>query len=664
MKKLLLSFLMSYAVFSAGYSQCIGDFYDGFESGNVAIWLQGGSMTPAVTTTSPAVGNYRLEGTGGSSTHLQGLYASFPAATPNYISWYVNPTSGTGASSYVVLGNSSVTATNCIAFAYWQGGTNYRFVSSTTYQFPCSPNQWYHIELKNVNFSTHTFDIWIDGVLRQAGFPFRNSTQNDISRVHLYNFNNQQGNWDEIKIGQGNGPVLTYNVNNVLCNGDATGGIDMTTTNGTPTFTYNWSNGATTEDISGVPAGSYTLTVTDNVGCTDSATATITEPSAIQTAATTTDPTCNGGNNGSIDQTISGGTPGYSYSWSNGDTTEDIMGIMAGTYMLTVTDNNGCTQTDSVMVSEPSAVSISATVMAPLCNGDQNGQVFASVTGGTGSSYTYLWSNGSTADSSGMVGAGVYLLTATDSLGCTDSDSITVNEPAVLNANATALDPLCNGESTGEIQPSVTGGSPGYTYLWSNGSTDSTLSAISAGSYTLTLTDANGCTEVTNYTLSDPAAITISSVVTDDNGTGNGAITLTVGGGTGGFTYNWNTGATTQNLSGLTAGTYSVSITDANGCLITGTFIVETTVGISPNQFPLSVSVQPNPFSESFSIHLSELGSMHADLSLVDLQGRIVWEKQQVQSDRIIMEASLPAGAYFLRIQVDGIPKTIKMIRQ
>lgn len=621
-------------------------------------------MTPNVTTLTPAVGNYRLEGTGGSSTHLQGLYASFTPSTPNYISWYVNPTSGTGASSYVVLGNSSVTATNCIAFAYWQGGTNYRFVSSSTYQFPCSPNQWYHIELKNVNFTSHTFDIWIDGVLRQASFPFRNATQNDISRVHLYNFNNQQGNWDEIKIGQGNGPVLSYTVNNVLCNGGSTGGVDMTTTGGTPTYTYAWSNGSSSEDISGVPAGSYTLTVTDNVGCVDSTTATVTEPSPIQFSAMVTDPTCNGGSNGGIDQTVSGGTPGYGYSWSNGDTTEDVSGVMAGNYVLTVTDNNGCTEMDSVSVGEPSAVSISLTVMAPLCNGDQNGQIFASVSGGTGSTYTYLWSTGSTADSSGSVGAGVYVLNATDSLGCFASDSITVNEPAVLSANGTAIDPLCNGDDNGEIQLSVTGGTPGYTYLWSNGSTSGTFNQVSAGAYMLTLTDANGCEEITTYALTDPAAIAASGSVTNDNGTGNGAVNLTVSGGTGGFTYSWSNGATTQNLSGLTAGSYTVTITDANGCEFTDTYIVETTVGISASQFPLGVGVQPNPFTEQFAIRLSDLGSRTADLYLMDLQGRVVWQALQVQQDRVNMETSLPAGAYFLRIQVEGMQKTIKVVRQ
>ena len=164
---------------------------------------------------------------------------------------------------------------------------------------------------------------------------------------------------------------------------------------GTAPYSYAWSNKVTTEDMMGLTAGTYNVTVTDAHGCTATTSATVTEPTAISTSATTTDVSCNGAANGSVDLTVTGGTSPYTYTWSNSATTQDMTGLSAGKYDVTVTDAHGCTANASVTLTEPTSLSASATAGNVSCNGGSDGSVDLTVTGGT-APYTYAWSNGAT----------------------------------------------------------------------------------------------------------------------------------------------------------------------------------------------------------------------------------------------------------------------------
>ncbi|MBC9814011.1 SprB repeat-containing protein, partial [Crocinitomicaceae bacterium CZZ-1] len=373
---------------------------------------------------------------------------------------------------------------------------------------------------------------------------------------------------------------------NVSCNGASDGAIDLTVGGGTPGYSYTWSNGAVTEDINSLPAGTYSVNITDANGCTNTQTITLTEPPVLNASTTAVtyaggwNVSCNGASDGAIDLTVGGGTPGYSYAWNNGATTEDLSGLTAGTYYVTITDANGCTNTQTITLTEPPVLTASTTAVTYAggwnvsCNGANDGAIDLTVGGGT-PGYSYAWNNGATTEDITSLPAGTYSVNITDANGCTNTQTITLTEPPVLTASTTAVtyaggwNVSCNGASDGAIDLTVSGGTTGYNYTWSNGATTEDLSGLTAGTYSVTITDANGCTNTQTITLTEPPVLNASTTAVtyaggwnvSCNGASDGAIDLTVSGGTPGYSYVWNNGATTEDLSGLTAGTYSVTVT-------------------------------------------------------------------------------------------------------
>ncbi|WP_173021613.1 SprB repeat-containing protein, partial [Lewinella sp. W8] len=385
--------------------------------------------------------------------------------------------------------------------------------------------------------------------------------------------------------------TLSGNVTDLLCNGDNSGAIDLNVGGGTPPFVYSWSNGASTQDLSGLAAGTYSVIVSDANGCSRETAFTVSEPPALVVTFSTQDVRCNGEANGSIDVTVSGGTPPYSYQWSDGPTSQDRNGLSAGTYSLDVRDANNCLQSIAVSIQEPDAITLSGNITDLLCNGDNSGAIDLSVGGGT-PPFTYSWSNGaSTQDLSGLT-AGTYSVIVSDANGCSRETAFTVSEPPALVVTFSAQDVRCNGEANGSIDVAVSGGTPPYSYQWSDGPTSQDRNGLSAGTYFLDVRDANNCLQSIAVTIQEPAAITLSGNVTDllCNGDNSGAIDLSVGGGTPPFVYSWSNGASTQDLSGLAAGTYSVIVSDANGCSRETTF----TVSEPP---ALTLSCTPSPIS-------------------------------------------------------------------
>jgi len=271
-----------------------------------------------------------------------------------------------------------------------------------------------------------------------------------------------------------------------------------------------------TQDLVNVPAGSYTVTITDGNLCTTQASATVSQPSAaLDASATATDVKCFGESTGAVDLTVTGGTAPYTYLWSNGATTEDLVNIVAGTYTVTVTDANLCTVTASATVSQPSAaLDVSATVTDVKCFGESTGEVDLTVTGGT-APYTYSWSNGATTEDLVNIVAGVYTVTVTDANLCTAITTVAVSQPeSALSGTTSVTDVGCFGESTGEVDLTVTGGTAPYTYLWSNGAMTQDLVNVPAGSYTVTITDGNLCTTQACY--SKPAFSSFGCICNSD----------------------------------------------------------------------------------------------------------------------------------------------------
>jgi hypothetical protein len=363
---------------------------------------------------------------------------------------------------------------------------------------------------------------------------------------------------------------VTIASTNATCNGATDGTATATGSGGTGTITYAWSNSGTGATVTGLAAGTYTVTATDANGCTETESVTITAPTAVTASISGSNVSCNGGNDGSATASASGGSGSFTYAWSTGATSATASSLAAGSYTVTATDGNGCTDTETVTITEPSALVASTSVDDNVsCNGGSDGGATASASGGT-TAYSYLWSTGGTSASVTGLAAGTYTVTVTDANGCTDTETVTITQPATaVTVSIAGTNASCNGVSDGSATASGTGGTGTITYAWSNSGTGATVTGLSAGTYSVTATDANGCTDSTSVVISEPTSIVASAVVdsnTTCNGSNDGGATASATGGTGAYTYSWSNSATTASITGVAAGTYSVTVTDANGC--------------------------------------------------------------------------------------------------
>ncbi len=389
-------------------------------------------------------------------------------------------------------------------------------------------------------------------------------------------------------INQGPELVLTSSITEPLCNGGSDGAATLSVNGGTTPFTYSWiGNASTSNSIANVAAGTYTVNIIDAIGCIGSSNVVVTEPSAISVVFNTTQVTCHGGNDGSVTVTASGGTSPYTYRWACGINGPNLTGRTAGLYTLVVTDAHGCTATFSTIITEPNPITLTVNKINVSCNGGSNGAVDISSTNGGNAPYTYKWSTGSTSNMISGKTAGTYTVTVTDNKGCTYQASYCISQPVVLSACFTKSNVKCNGGTTGSARIKVSNGTAPYSYLWSTGATTVNITGRAAGTYTVTVTDANGCTMVKRVTITQPTPIVISNTVTNVscNGGTNGAIATSVNGGTIPYTYLWSNNAITTSISNLSAGNYTITVKDKNLCTVTKTSTVN-----QPTQLTASIS--------------------------------------------------------------------------
>lgn len=387
---------------------------------------------------------------------------------------------------------------------------------------------------------------------------------------------------DQFTLVEVNPPIfIDLSSIDVLCHGDSTGSIFSSVSGGTPGYTYAWNpSGSTSANLIDIPAGFYTLTVTDAVGCTETDTITIHEPPTAVTVSTDTviHILCYGDYTGSIQITASGGIPPYSYLWNTGSFNEDLTNIPAGNYSVTVTDANGCTYVVNETVTEPQELVASIAGTNISCYGYADGIADLTVTGGV-QPYTYLWDNGITSEDLTNLFIGTYSVTVTDANGCQDSASVTLTQPAApLSDSYEPTHVLCYGDSTGAINYEVTGGTPPYSYQWSSGQTSQDLINIPAGTYTVTVTDLHNCTLVTSIDVIQPASplsLTFDGHDVNCYGETSGYINSIVSGGTPGYYYSWSNGFIDPNIYNLAAGIYSLTVTDAHACTITGSITID-----------------------------------------------------------------------------------------
>ncbi|MEI8194174.1 MAG: SprB repeat-containing protein, partial [Flavobacteriia bacterium] len=416
--------------------------------------------------------------------------------------------------------------------------------------------------------------------------------------------------FDTVFLTQPTPIVLSTTHTDVTCFGGFNGSISLSATGGTFPYTFNWSNNTNNQNATNLPAGNFTVIVTDVNGCSQNTGATILQPALpITPTQTHVDVGCYGDATGSINLSVIGGTPGYTYSWNVGATTQDLNNLPFGIYTVFITDANNCIGQLSMVVNQPAAPLSNSAVITPVgCFGGSNGAINMGVSGGT-NPYTYIWSNGMTQGIISGLPTGTYSVNVTDANGCLLLGSYFVGQPlAPLSVSASHADIFCFGASTGSVDLTPVGGTQPYSYFWSNGFVSQDLNNIPAGTYSVTVQDANGCQDTISQTviqLSQPILLSETHQDVLCNGFATGTVNLTVAGGTPNYSYSWSNGSISQDISNLLAGSYTVVVTDANFCtdsltavisqplnalIITETHVNPSCIGGTSGNINLSVS--------------------------------------------------------------------------
>ena len=369
-------------------------------------------------------------------------------------------------------------------------------------------------------------------------------------------------------------------LDHVNCFGGNDGIATVNPGGGTTPYTYLWSNGSTSNSASGLSAGLYTCIITDFNNCPSiSISANITEPSTPLSASipTQTNVSCFGNSDGTATANTSGGTAPYTYLWSDGQSTQTAIGLSPASYNCTITDFNGCVYiTSSVNITQPSELLATTTKTNVSCYGGNNGTITANPSGGT-APYFYLWSDGQSTQTATGLSSGIYTCIITDANGCIKNKTVTITQPSTtLTASISQTNVSCFGGSDGSATANPSGGTAPYTYLWSDGQTTQTANGLSAITYSCTIADVNGCVFVINsIVITEPLALSVNSSSTPVScfGGSDGSVTLTISGGTPSYSVNFLTySLTLPNIVTtpmvISAGSYSYTITDTQGCIL------------------------------------------------------------------------------------------------
>ncbi|MEZ4986137.1 MAG: SprB repeat-containing protein [Saprospiraceae bacterium] len=363
---------------------------------------------------------------------------------------------------------------------------------------------------------------------------------------------------------------------------------------GSGNYTYTWSNGNTGTNITNLPTGTLNVTVIDDAGCEATANLVITELAPISFNLIAEPPTCNGFSDGGVGvNQITGGIgtseTDYNILWQDGNTDMVRTNVPGGiTYAVTITDQQGCTASQSRLMEDPAPVTFTLVAESASCYqfGDGTASI-VNVSGPNGNSFTYNWDANAANQSTPIatnLSAGEYTVTVTDTENCVGVQSVVIGQPEPLVANVTVKDNECYSYSNGSITVQVEGGTPGYSFNWSNGSTSNSLTNLPATDYVVTITDIKGCEIITTATVAEPIALEAATIATPVScfGDRDGSIEIVTNGGTPPFRFSLdNQNYTTNNmLIGLKGGNYNIFILDVNGCQ----FLTSATID-EPSQF-------------------------------------------------------------------------------
>jgi gliding motility-associated-like protein len=365
---------------------------------------------------------------------------------------------------------------------------------------------------------------------------------------------------------------------NDSCFGQCNGQISVTASGGVGPYTFRWNTTPVTnsDTARGLCAGGYTVTITDANGISVSNTYPVTAPPALTDRIDSTLITCNGANNGGLNENVFGGTPPYTIVWTPGGS-NPLTGLAPGTYSVQVTDAVGCTLTDQASLGQPPLLAAVVDSTYPAtCFSYANGRAVISVTGGT-APYTIVWTGSNSTDTvANDLAAGSHTANITDSHGCTTSVSVNITEPLQLTASVSTAPAHCTTSNDGTASALASDGTPPYLYAWDNAPGGPTQNGLSSGSHTLLVTDAAGCIVNTPFSIATQYVLQLdmdSTPVTCHNGNDGTATVTTLNGGSV-ATYQWSSGTNLNPATGLTAGYAAVTVTDIYGCIANDSILI------------------------------------------------------------------------------------------
>ncbi|PLX13415.1 MAG: hypothetical protein C0594_01210 [Marinilabiliales bacterium] len=392
-----------------------------------------------------------------------------------------------------------------------------------------------------------------------------------------------------------NPPYLstTLITDNISCPNGNSGSVDFDINGGVAPYDYTWSSGDGTE----LQQGDYTVTITDDLGCQDTISFTITAPNPFVYTPDFTHLSCYQNQTGTITATLNGGSPPYVYSWSHDpsniyENDSLVTNLDAGTYYLTITDDSLCTVLDTFVITEPLELIASIVSTTDVsCYLGSDGTITGASSGGT-SPYSYLWDSGSNSSTATGLNAGNYTLSITDNNGCQDSISASIGQPSEFTSSISGQDASCFGGTDGSVAVSANGGTNPYFYQWNPPQPNTpSVNDCLAGLYSVTISDINGCTTSQQYTVGQPTQITYAtssdSVTCFGYSDGSASIFVDDGTGTPGYTILWSNSYIGTTVNGLASDIYHATITDANGCNVSASVFVpepqEVITSVSPD---------------------------------------------------------------------------------